>query len=338
MDRSGASGARRDGQWWCRTTLRGLAVAFVVVGANFLFFPNATVGSLNAVGGWLGDFPPLPESDLRFWLSLTTGYMVLVTALAYLAQRDLRAGRQLVALLALGKATTSLTSLAFYAWSLPAFAYLLNFLVDGSITLAALAIWLAIPRLRPSAAGGGAGGTGAGGDDPGAAGRAPAGTSPSAFGTAGAAGVAVGRAAAEGLEASAGAEPAALGALLEAMIPQGGPFPEGARDVRLLADVDSFVGGAGTAGAKALRLAAGFLDLAPLLLPPWRGRRFRRLTLEERIDLLEAWEVSRLPLLRQAVHNLKMLITVSFYSRPQIEARLGYPAPLARVPRSEPAA
>jgi hypothetical protein len=137
----------RSHEWWFRFTLRALAASFAVVGAVFVLFPDATVRTMNAVGNAMGDFTPAPASEQRFWLSLATGYMVLVTALAYLAQRDLRRNRSLLALLALGKATSSLTCLVFYLLSSDAFLYLANFLIDGTIAATVLAMWVWVPSL-----------------------------------------------------------------------------------------------------------------------------------------------------------------------------------------------
>jgi hypothetical protein len=139
-------------EWWSRLVLRGLALSFAIVGAVFLFLPDATIRTMNQVGAALGDFTPAPPSALRFWLSLTTGYMVLVTAFAYLAQRDLQRHRIMLVLLALGKGTSSITCLAFYVGSHDAFIYLANFLVDGTIAVAAAVIWVLVPSMATAAA------------------------------------------------------------------------------------------------------------------------------------------------------------------------------------------
>jgi hypothetical protein len=273
----------RSREWWCRLTLRVLAVSFAVVGAQFFFLPDATVRSLNWTGAWFGDFPPAPESALRFYVSLATGYMMLVTFLAYVAQRDLHRHRDLVAFLALGKATTSLTSLLFYRYSLPAFIYLLNFLVDGAIAIGAVVIWFVIPSLPR---------------------RTP----------------------------EARADPV-MGAIAEAVVPSGGPFAAGAKELSVTADVEAFVAGMGSGAPRALRLGLRLFDFVPFVLPPLRLRRFSRLPVDERVAILDAWERSRWVVRRQIAHLFKLLVTVQFYSRPAIEAQLGYPHPLERVPR-----
>jgi hypothetical protein len=285
----------RSLEWWCRLTLQVLAVCFVVVGAQFLFLPDATVRGMNALGSWLGDFTPAPASALRFWLSLATGYMVLVTALAYVAQRDLRRHRDLVAFLALGKGTSSLVALGFYLYASNAFIYLANFYVDGSITLMALAIWLAVPSLGDSASA---------------------------------------DTAAAGMRREAPPVPA-MNAMLEAMIPSGGAFAPGARELPIGRDIETFVEGLAPAARRAMRVGLRLFDFAPFFLPPLRRRRFSRLPLEERIAVLEAWERSRFAPRRQAIHTLKMLAMIHFYGRPEIERQLGYVQPLVRVPRPE---
>jgi len=272
-----------------------LAASFALVGTLFFFFPDATMRVMNAVGAWFGAFAPAPPSALRFWLSLGTGYMVLVTALAYVAQRDLRRHRDLVAFLALGKATSSLTCLVFYLYASPVFIYLANFVVDGSIALTALAIWQLVPSLperlteqfAPSAA--------------------PSAHPPSPM----------------------------FAALVEAMVPSGGPFPDGGRDTTLAADVEAFVGAVNASVPRALRVGLWCLDALPVCWPPRRRHRFSRLALNDRVEVLEAWERSRLVPLRQLIHTLKLLVMSQFYSRPEIESQVGYPHPLVRVPRPE---
>jgi len=278
-------------EWWCRLALRALAASFAIVGTIFLFAPDATLDFMNAAGSTLGDFTPAPRSVLRFWLSLATGYMVLVTALAYLAQRDLRRHRDLLLLLALGKATSSLTCLVFYLWSLDAFIYLANFLVDGSIAVTALAIWVAVPSLPHVTVV----------DSPPARSRA------------------------------------AFDSILEAMVPAGGAFAEGGRDATNARDIEAFVAGAGASAKRALQVGLQIFDASPYFLPPLKWHRFSQLPLDERVRILESWEQSSLPPRRLAMHILKLLVMTHVYSHPTIEARLGYPHPLERVPRPEAA-
>jgi hypothetical protein len=125
---------------------RLLAWTFAVVALLFLLAPNGTVRFINAAGAIFRVFPPAPQSELRFWLSLGFGYMVLVTILAARIAADPRGQRSLMPILAAGKLASSLTCLLFFLFSRPAFLYLLNALVDGSIVLIVLGCdaWLAV--------------------------------------------------------------------------------------------------------------------------------------------------------------------------------------------------
>jgi hypothetical protein len=125
---------------------RLLSWTFAVVGLLFLLAPDGTVRVINATGALFRVFPPAPPSELRFWLSLGFGYMVLVTILAARIARDPGAQRPLMPILAAGKFASSCTCLLFFLFSRPAFLYLLNALVDGSIVLVVLGCywWLGV--------------------------------------------------------------------------------------------------------------------------------------------------------------------------------------------------
>lgn len=123
-----------------RLLFTALAAAFGATGLLFFVFPDGTIEALNAAGGLVG-FPPAPASTLRFWLSLAVAYMVLVTLLAAQVARDPRGRAPLMPILAAGKATSSLTCLGYFVASEPAFIYLANALVDGSLALLVLGAW-----------------------------------------------------------------------------------------------------------------------------------------------------------------------------------------------------
>ena len=130
---------------------RLLAWTFAVVGLIFLLAPNGTVRTINAVGSIFRVFPPAPESELRFWLSLGVAYMALVTLLAWRIADDPRANRGLMPILAAGKFASSFTCLLFFLFDRPTFLYLLNFLVDGSILLIVLGCYAWVGAVEQSA-------------------------------------------------------------------------------------------------------------------------------------------------------------------------------------------
>lgn len=265
-----------------RLMLQQFFWGFVIVGTIFFLFPDGTVRFMNAAGHALGDFAPLPPSEgLRFWLSLGTAYMALVSALAWLLLRDLARYRHLLPILALGKAVSSLTCLGYYWFSADAFLYLANFLVDGSIALGCLWIYAGTASLE------------------------------------------------EGGLALSTAEDEILRAALEGALPGGGPSERSVSQEEVARLVRSFAAQAGVPLGAALRL----LDLSPFFVPPFRLRRFTRLPLAERVRLLEAHESSAFPPRRLAAHAFKQVVMLGFYSRPDVEAALGYASPLERVPR-----
>ena len=67
--------------------------------------------------------------------------MVVITGICLVAQADVVRYRPLLLVLAVGKTASSLGSLGFYLFDQDVFIYLLNFLVDGFLALAALWLW-----------------------------------------------------------------------------------------------------------------------------------------------------------------------------------------------------
>ena len=122
--------------------LRLLAASFAVVGALFLFAPDGVGDVLTDFGEvFSDDFAVAPDTQQHLWLSLGFAYMVVITGICLVAQADVVRYRPLILVLAAGKAASSLTSLAFFVFEDNVFAYLLNFLVDGSLVLVSLFLW-----------------------------------------------------------------------------------------------------------------------------------------------------------------------------------------------------
>lgn len=131
--------------------MRALAASFAVVGLLFLFAPEGVLAFGDSLGARLGTFAPAPPTGAKLWLSLGFAYMVLVTVLAYMASRDVVARRELMLVLLLGKAASSLTSLAFFLTDERVFIYLLNFAVDGGIVLLIAGLLFLLRRERGAA-------------------------------------------------------------------------------------------------------------------------------------------------------------------------------------------
>jgi hypothetical protein len=129
--------------------LRILALSFAVVGVLFIAVPNGVLDTISDLGDELGGFSRAPHGTEQLWLALGFSYMVVIAAICVLAQTDVVRYRALLLVLAVGKAASSLASLAFFAFDEDVFAYLLNFLVDGSLVLVALWLWSLIGRVEP---------------------------------------------------------------------------------------------------------------------------------------------------------------------------------------------
>jgi hypothetical protein len=132
------------------TSLRLLAASFAVVGLLFIAVPNGTLDVISDLGEWLGNHTRAPHGDEQLWLSLGFAYMVVITGICLVVQTDVVRYRALLLVLAAGKTASSLATLGFFVFDEQVFAYLLNFLLDGSLVLIALGLWALAGRIgRP---------------------------------------------------------------------------------------------------------------------------------------------------------------------------------------------
>jgi nitric oxide reductase large subunit len=134
--------------------LRLLALSFAVVGILFVAVPSGVLDVISDVGEWFGNDHRAPHTQEYLWLALSFAYMVVITGICLVAQADVVRYRPLLLVLAVGKTVSSLGALAFFVIQEPVFIYLLNFLVDGFLALAALWLWLLAGRVgRPATPG-----------------------------------------------------------------------------------------------------------------------------------------------------------------------------------------
>jgi nitric oxide reductase large subunit len=130
--------------------LRLLAVSFAVVGILFVAVPSGVLDVVSDFGEWFGNETRAPHTQEYLWLALSFAYMVLITVICLVAQTDVVRYRALIAILAIGKTTSSLTALAFFLIQEHVFIYLLNFLVDGFLAVTCLWLWSLAGRVgRP---------------------------------------------------------------------------------------------------------------------------------------------------------------------------------------------
>lgn len=132
--------------------LRLLAVSFAVVGFLFIAFPDGVLGAISDFGNHFGDFTRAPETTEQLWLALAFAYMVIITGICLVVQADVVRYRPFLLVLAAGKTASSLAALGFYLFDKDVFAYLLNFGVDGYLSLSALWLWSLAGRIGRSPA------------------------------------------------------------------------------------------------------------------------------------------------------------------------------------------
>ena len=129
-------------------SLRLLAVSFAVVGLLFIAVPSGVLDTISDLGDSIGSFTRAPHGEEQLWLALGFAYMVVITGICLVAQSDVVRYRPLLLVLAVGKTASSLGSLGFYLFDQDVFIYLLNFLVDGFLALAALWLWSLVGRVE----------------------------------------------------------------------------------------------------------------------------------------------------------------------------------------------
>ena len=132
--------------------LRLLAATFAVVGILFIAVPSGVLDVISDVGEWFGNDTRAPHTQEYLWLALAFAYMVVITALAWIASTDVVRYRPMLLALAAGKAASSITSLVFFIED-DVFAYLLNGIVDGSLVFATLFLWSLAGRVEAAAPG-----------------------------------------------------------------------------------------------------------------------------------------------------------------------------------------
>jgi hypothetical protein len=133
-------------------SLRLMAIGFAVVGILFIAVPSGVLDTISDLGDSLGDFSRAPHTQEQLWLALAFAYMVVITGICLVAQADIVRYRPLLLVMAAGKTASSLAALGFYLFDEDVFIYLLNFLVDGALALAALWLWSLAGRVGRSPA------------------------------------------------------------------------------------------------------------------------------------------------------------------------------------------
>jgi nitric oxide reductase large subunit len=133
-------------------SLRLLAISFAVVGVLFIAVPSGVLDTISDFGEWFGNDTRAPHTQEDLWLALAFAYMVVIAGICLVTQNDVVRYRPLLLVLAAGKTASSLGSLGFFLFDQHVFIYLLNFLVDGFLSLLALWLWSLAGRVDRLAA------------------------------------------------------------------------------------------------------------------------------------------------------------------------------------------
>lgn len=113
-------------------------VVFIPSTIIFSFFGNILFSWINKLTEMLLLTPallPIPPSQERFWLVLTTSLMVTLICLCYWAQKDIRKNLILVRFILISKFTSTLFFFIFFMFFEKLGAYLIGMAADGAVFL-----------------------------------------------------------------------------------------------------------------------------------------------------------------------------------------------------------
>jgi hypothetical protein len=116
----------------------GLMLVFAAVGIIFVSIPDKVLSFFNTLSSFVG-MVQSPVAGWNFYLILATGYMYLVTILAFLMFRH-PDNREYPLLLTHAKLASSIVSLALFVLNAHYLIYLANFIMDGAIGILVLTL------------------------------------------------------------------------------------------------------------------------------------------------------------------------------------------------------
>jgi hypothetical protein len=122
-----------------------MMVVFILVGLVFLLLPDETLTFFNKLTRYTR-FEEAPLNGPNFFLVLASGYMYLVSLIAYLMFKHPRNGF-FPLLLANGKFASSALSLGMFILHGKQLITFTNFIVDGLIGAAALYFYFTLKRI-----------------------------------------------------------------------------------------------------------------------------------------------------------------------------------------------
>jgi len=124
-----------------------MVIIFAMVGFIFLFLTDGVLVFFNSIASHTG-MKLSPVQGVNFYLILATGYMYLVSLLAFMMYKH-PDNPYFPLLLTHAKLASSGLSLCFFILHQPYPIYIINGIVDGSIGLMVLYFYLQIKKRQP---------------------------------------------------------------------------------------------------------------------------------------------------------------------------------------------
>jgi hypothetical protein len=124
-----------------------MVIVFALVGFIFLFISNGVLELFNSIAAYTG-MKLSPVKGVDFYLILASGYMYLVSLLAYMMFKH-PDNPYFPLLLIHAKLASSVLSLCFFILHQPYPIYLTNCIVDGFIGLLVLYFYLKMKKRHP---------------------------------------------------------------------------------------------------------------------------------------------------------------------------------------------
>jgi len=121
-----------------------MAIIFAIVGFIFLFLTNGVLVFFNSIATYFG-MKQSPVQGINFYLILASGYMYLVSLLAYMMYKH-PDNHYFPLLLTNAKFASSVLSLGFFILHEPFLIYITNCIVDGSIGVLVLYFYFKIKK------------------------------------------------------------------------------------------------------------------------------------------------------------------------------------------------
>ncbi len=118
------------------------ALTYFVAGFGFILFPDLILNIINQLSlRFFPDFKPIPIQIEKFWLSMTFSMMMCITALSIAVWINVRKNINYVVPLLVAKLSSSVAGLLLFIFSARYFAYLVVFLVDGTLFIITLSLY-----------------------------------------------------------------------------------------------------------------------------------------------------------------------------------------------------